>query len=96
MSVGEALQSPVVRAVIALIAAALLWVGNSTVKRWPFVTACVLAALALLVGVIDYSDVKDKALDVGWGLVLVLIGSLALAVVTLIAMARRRGAGSSV
>ena len=77
-----------------LIAAALLWIGNATVKRWPFVTACVLAALSLLVGVIDYSDITDKAQDVSWGLVLVLIGSLALAVLSLVAMARRRGAAS--
>jgi hypothetical protein len=81
--------------VCVVIAAALLWVGNSMVKRWPFVTACVLAALALLVGVIDFSDVQDKALDVGWGLVLVLIGSLALAVLSLVAMARRRGQASA-
>ena len=80
--------------VCVLIAAALLWVGNATAKRWPFVTACVLAALALLVGVIDYSDIKQKTFDVGWGLVLVLIGSLAVAVLSLVAMARRRGAAS--
>ena len=81
--------------VCVALAAGLLWLGNSNVKRWPFVTACVLASLALLIGVIDYADANDKALEVGWGLVLVLIGSLALAVLSLVAMARRRGAGSA-
>jgi hypothetical protein len=75
--------------VCVAIGAALVWLGTVRGRRWPFVTAFVLAALAALVGVIDLGDVSDKGLDVGWGLPLVLLGSVVLAVLSLILMARR-------
>jgi hypothetical protein len=75
--------------VCVAIGIALLFLGTARAKAWPFVTSLVLGALATLVGVIDLSDVNDKGLDVGWGLYLVLLGSIVLAVLSLVLGARR-------
>jgi hypothetical protein len=75
--------------VLLAIGVALLFLGAARGKAWPHVTALVLGALAALVGVIDLQDVNDKGLDVGWGLYLVLLGSIAFAVLSLVLGVRR-------
>jgi hypothetical protein len=75
--------------VCVAIATALLVLGSFRGKRWPFITAFVFAAIAALVGLIDLQDASNKGFDVGWGLILVLLGSVVLAVLCLVLMARR-------
>ena len=63
--------------VCVAIAAVMLFVASSAGKRWPTIVAAVFGAIALLVGIVDFQDISDKGLDLGWGMFLVLAGTAA-------------------
>jgi hypothetical protein len=71
------------------IGAGMLAVSATRGGKAGYIVAIVLGLIAALVGFIDFSDVGDTSLDVGWGLFAVLAGSIALAALSIALLSRR-------
>jgi hypothetical protein len=75
---------------IAGVSVVLLLIGLAVPHRWPYVVPLLAGGFATAITIIDYGDLQDTGVDVGWGLYLSIAGSLALTILALVLLVKPR------
>ena len=83
--------------VLAFVAAAMAVLWATRPARWQDAVAALAAGLTVVIGIVDVLDVRDAGggaveASVGWGLWLVLLGGIALAITAVLRFVRNRTA----